>query len=128
MSMIAKSNYCDFIEIDINTFQCVKCDLVVTTQDGDPPIFICPITNNNIPTETRTIEKIVGFLGSVKEHIANGLELSTDEEILQRFRICNSCEFYQNNKCKLCGCPIFARKSMIGKLSWKSSTCPIKKW
>jgi hypothetical protein len=123
-----KLEYCNFIEIDISLFQCKKCGLTLSSDDGYPPIMVCSHINNYQASEPGVSEKIVGFFGSLAEHAAKGFEYVTKEAFDERHKICSSCPFYQNNKCKICGCPILARQSLVGKLSWKSSKCPINKW
>lgn len=47
-----------------------------------------------------------------------------DEEIQQRYSICESCEFFHkpSKRCKKCGC------FMKWKTAWRSQKCPIGKW
>lgn len=121
------SLYCNFIAIDYNLFQCDRCGLIISSEDEYAPIMICHTTSG--PAKEPSLStKIVNLAQSVIDHAANGFELCDDNEISKRFSVCNSCEFFQNNKCKVCGCPILSRKSVFGKLSWKSSKCPLNKW
>lgn len=128
ISMINKLQYCSFIEIDIGLFQCEKCGITLATDDGYPPIMVCPYIDNDQILEPSVSEKISGFFGSLAEHASGGFEYVTDEALEERYKICRGCPFYKDNKCKVCGCPILARQSLVGKLSWKSSKCPIDKW
>lgn len=128
MNMNNPLEYCSFVEIEMGLFQCDKCGLTLSTDDGYPPIMVCSYIDNNQIAEPSIPEKIVGFFGSLVEHAARGFEYVTKEVFEERYRICSSCPFYQNNKCKICGCPLLDRQSLIGKLSWKSSKCPINKW
>lgn len=46
-----------------------------------------------------------------------------EQEIVnQRTVVCTSCEYFQENKCNMCGCPTLG---IIDKLT---SRCPMNKW
>lgn len=118
--------FCEFIEIDTDTYQCVKCNNVIVSTDFEPPIFPCGMQiNTNNPN---WIEKIKNFTSSAFDHLKNGLEYASDDEIKKRFDICQTCEFYKNGTCSQCGCPIYRTRNYISKLSWASEKCPIEKW
>jgi hypothetical protein len=59
---------------------------------------------------------------AVKDHIKEGSEDATAEELENRLSICSICEFRNNEQCSLCGC--FLAK----KAKWAEQECPIGKW
>lgn len=74
--------------------------------------------------------QIKNFLSSLFWHIYSGSPKATQEQILNRFAICSSCEFFdqQKGQCLQCGCNINKRKIFMNKLAWADQSCPIKKW
>lgn len=74
------------------------------------------------------IQQVKNFAYSLANHANNNFKLAEDSEIERRFKICNSCEFFKNNSCSQCGCPINRHKAYISKLSWDSEKCPVNKW
>jgi hypothetical protein len=74
------------------------------------------------------ITKIKNFVSSSVEHVASGMKMASDEEIIRRHDICMVCEFMKNNSCTKCGCPLVREKKYVSKLSWADSKCPVGKW
>ena len=54
--------------------------------------------------------------------------LCTSEEIDERLKICNSCEYFKNNSCLLCGCTVVRDANHKNKLAHKDQSCPANKW
>lgn len=54
--------------------------------------------------------------------------LCSSEEIDERLKICNSCEYFQNNSCLLCGCTVIRDANHKNKLAHKNQACPANKW
>jgi hypothetical protein len=82
-------------------------------------------TNTDAPS---FLEKVKNFAKAAVNHVAAGMPIAGDEEILRRYNICLGCEFLKNNACTKCGCPIVRNKQYISKLSWADSKCPVGKW
>ncbi len=120
--------FCDFILIDINTYECNTCGTRLISTDGGVPIFICNKKISQSEDEPSFLQKIKNFTQSSIEHIAGGLRYAKEETILQRYSICKTCEFFKNETCSKCGCPLFAHKKYISKLSWADQKCPVGKW
>lgn len=74
------------------------------------------------------IEKVKNFASAATGHIAAGMPMATDEEIIRRHDICLGCEHLQDNACTQCGCPVSRVRGYVSKLSWADSECPIGKW
>jgi hypothetical protein len=74
------------------------------------------------------LTKIKNFAIASVKHIKAGMPMASDEEILRRHDICMGCEFFKNNSCTKCGCPIVRNKQYVSKLSWADSECPVGKW
>lgn len=74
--------------------------------------------------------KIVRFFKSLMFHVYSGLPKSSNAEILERWEICNSCEYMDkdNSQCKICGCNLSKKKIFMNKLAWADQECPIEKW
>lgn len=119
--------FCDFISTDTNIYVCSKCGLEILVEDGTPPIFPCSSIQLN-HGEPNMGQKISNFAKSFLNHAKNNFVLAKDEEIERRFKICESCEFFKNQTCSQCGCPINRTRNYISKLSWDSEKCPINKW
>lgn len=74
------------------------------------------------------LTKVKNFAIASTKHVAAGMPMASDKEILRRHDICQTCEFFKNNSCQKCGCPIVRDKKYVSKLSWADSECPIGKW
>lgn len=74
------------------------------------------------------LEKVKNFASAAAQHVAAGMPMASDEEIIRRHDICLGCEHLQNDACNLCGCPVSRAAGYISKLSWADQECPIGKW
>jgi hypothetical protein len=74
------------------------------------------------------LTKVKNFAVASAKHVAAGMPMASDEEILRRHDICLGCEFLKNNACTKCGCPVVRNKQYVSKLSWADSQCPVGKW
>jgi hypothetical protein len=74
--------------------------------------------------------RIKTFLKSLIFHIYAGSPKSTQEQILDRYKICISCDEYNLSKseCGICGCAISKKSKFLNKLAWADQECPIGKW
>jgi hypothetical protein len=54
--------------------------------------------------------------------IPEPIDLTTEEEKVQRFEICQSCDQYDNGSCKSCGCIVNTL------MAYKLRKCPLNKW
>jgi hypothetical protein len=74
------------------------------------------------------LEKVKNFAAAATGHVAAGMPMATDEEIIRRHDICLGCEHLQNNACTQCGCPVSRVRGYVSKLSWADQECPVGKW
>lgn len=74
------------------------------------------------------IDKVKNFATAAAGHVAAGMPMATDDEIIRRHDICLQCEHLQNNACSLCGCPVARTRGYVSKLSWADQECPAGKW
>jgi hypothetical protein len=74
--------------------------------------------------------KIINFIKSFSWHIYSGLPKSGQKMINERYKICKSCEFFDQklSQCMICGCNINNKDIFMNKLAWKDQTCPKGKW
>jgi hypothetical protein len=54
--------------------------------------------------------------------------LCSPQQIEERLKVCNSCEYFQNNSCLLCGCTVIRDANHQNKLAHKDQKCPADKW
>lgn len=74
------------------------------------------------------LTKVRNFASAAVSHVAAGMPMCSDEEIIRRHDICLTCEHLQNDACNLCGCPVSRVAGYVSKLSWADQECPAGKW
>lgn len=73
-------------------------------------------------------ERVSNFVSSTADHLSVGMPMCSQEQVEERYSICQSCEFFSNGSCSKCGCPLIREKKYISKLSWANEECPVGKW
>lgn len=73
-------------------------------------------------------QKVGNFAASAAKHLAAGMPRATDEQVAERFAICQQCEHFDGKACKKCGCPVVRERKFVSKLSWANESCPVGKW
>jgi len=53
---------------------------------------------------------------------------ATEEQVAERFAICQQCEHFDGKACRKCGCPVVRERKFVSKLSWANESCPVGKW
>lgn len=104
------NSLCEFIDIGLDNYQCIKCGVTISSHDGIPVLFCSAINEHDIAHIEQT-----------------GLGCSA-EQIAKRFAICQSCDFFKDNSCSKCGCRVVRNKEFKNKLLWKNEQCPMDKW
>lgn len=56
------------------------------------------------------------------------IDSASQKQIDERMDICNSCEYYKNEACMLCGCRVVRDTVYQNKLADKSASCPDGRW
>jgi hypothetical protein len=74
------------------------------------------------------LAKVRNLASAAVAHVAAGMPMASDEEIIRRHDICLKCEHLENNACNLCGCPVSRVAGYVSKLSWADQACPAGKW
>lgn len=74
------------------------------------------------------LQKAKNFAVATAKHVAAGMPTASDEEILDRWKICQGCEFLKNDACSKCGCPVSRDRKFVSKLAWADQSCPEGKW
>ena len=123
--------FCEFLTTDHKTFECKNCGMKITaeTEQTEAPKFICNRPLKRVEgQEVSFAQKLKNFAKATAEHVANGLPMCTEEEIIQRHNICLGCEFFKDDTCSKCGCPLVRTKQFVSKLSWADQECPVGKW
>jgi hypothetical protein len=97
------------------------------------PGFVPPKPQPPAPDLTRNdapsfLAKVRNFAVASAKHVAAGMPMASDAEIIRRHDICMGCEFFRDNACQKCGCPVVRAKQYVSKLSWADSECPAGKW
>ena len=90
-----------------------------------PPAPAEPMLSRSAPG---FLEKLRNFATAAAGHVAAGMPMASDEEIIRRHDICLACEYLVDNACTQCGCPVSRVKGYVSKLSWADQECPIGKW
>jgi hypothetical protein len=117
---------CQFIEIDYNLYLCENCGVRVTSYDDNYPVLIC--ATRSLPN----IEDIQSYIDTIKKPDGdrNKEELCTEDQIMDRLNVCNSCEFFNKKQsvCDKCGCFLSKQRLFMNKLALSKASCPIEKW
>jgi hypothetical protein len=90
-----------------------------------PPVPPPDLARTDAPS---FLEKVRNFASAAVSHVAAGMPMCSDEEIIRRHDICLSCEHLKDNACQLCGCPVARAAGYVSKLSWADQECPAGKW
>jgi len=73
-------------------------------------------------------QKVANFAASAAKHVAAGMPQATEEQVAERFAICQACEHFDGTACGKCGCPVVRERKFLSKLSWAGESCPVGKW
>ena len=81
-------------------------------------------------TPLTTVERVKSAAKAAKDYIANGGKLLDESQIAERLAICQTCDQFENNACKLCGCGCTRKATFTNKLAHPLQECPHKppKW
>lgn len=68
------------------------------------------------------IKLAANFAKALAEHVADGAQKCTAEQLERRLEICTLCDQRRDDRCTVCGCYVHA------KASWRTSQCPLARW
>lgn len=80
-------------------------------------------SNGSIPANSGNIASMIQAMKADKDN-----NMCSEEQINERLKICNSCEYYKDNSCMMCGCVVIRDANYSNKLAHKDQSCPIMKW
>jgi len=130
MNTTSTNPFCEFTTIDNINFECKNCGLKISTMEGIPPFLPCRklLSRTENQSEPSFAEKIMNFANATIGHIKEGMPQCTQEQIIERHNICVGCEFFKDDTCSKCGCPLIRNKQFVSKLAWADQECPVGKW
>lgn len=153
-----KTAYCDLELLDSTfnnkpLYKCKYCDLTVALEDPETKIMCFKkiediahkIHQNHTgnfdskpPIHLSSTQNISDVLleetkkDAIKkaENPSTGIsgQMCSAEEIEGRLAICNTCEYFKENSCLLCGCTVIREANHKNKLAYKNQKCPADKW
>lgn len=100
---------------------CRECG---NAQDADGS----PFCRSLRPKTAGFYKRVKNFAAAAVSHVAAGMPMASDEDIVRRHDICLACERLIDGACADCGCPVSRVRSFISKLSWADQECPRGKW
>ena len=121
---------CTVCGVDV---QCVSCSCHRNCDGFQPQTPATPTHGpgtEQMPARSAPgfLEKVRNFAAATAQHVAAGLPMASDAEIIRRHDICLGCEHLVDNACTQCGCPVARVRGYVSKLSWADSECPVGKW
>lgn len=131
MNMTSNNIFCQFVSNNTEYLECINCGLKIKLLDNQqPPLFPCNKWLHRSANDTNIsfVKKIKNFASSVVDHISNGMPQCSEEQIIKRHDICLKCEYFKDDTCQQCGCPLIRNKQYISKLAWADQECPVGKW
>lgn len=96
-----------------------------TIHSTDPQKSLEDIISDQLTDEAKDRERLIREHSHQTQNIDN---ICSEEQIQQRLTICNSCEYYKNDSCLLCGCTVVREANYKNKLAHKDQKCPAGKW
>lgn len=92
-----------------------------------------PVPPKKEPRRINPVRKAANFAMAAAKHVAAGRPMATDEQVAERFAICQACpKFIEKGEgvgeCSMCGCGIKAvGVEGLSKLRWATEQCPLLK-
>jgi hypothetical protein len=155
---MSNTAYCDLELLDSTfnnkpLYKCKYCDLTVALEDPEtkimcfkkiediahkihqnhtgnfdskPPIHLSG--QQNIRDVILEETKKDAIKRSVNPEAESSSKMCSEDEIAERLAICNSCEYFKENSCLLCGCTVIREANYKNKLAYKNQKCPADKW
>ena len=126
-------------------YKCIKCGLEAGLEDPNANILCFTKTSEATIAEIQDSERIVRKAKEEDEELKKMHDLTgegnaasfqpvreadtaTEQQINERMDICNSCEYYKDESCMLCGCRVVRNSVYQNKLADKKASCPDGRW
>jgi hypothetical protein len=80
------------------------------------------------------VQKAKHFAKSAARHFTEGMPQATDEQVAERFAVCQACPHFTARgegagECAKCGCGLKAvGVAGLNKLRWLGESCPVGRW
>lgn len=97
------------------------CQLVDPQGPDYSPAMAARLKGETVPFPP-LMQQAANLAGAVGRFVASGGGLATDEEKARRRATCESCEYFADSRCRLCGCHLAYKQAMA------SERCPVDKW
>lgn len=108
--------YCNFI-LEHNNLKCTECGFTIPYTEGKVYRECIPVTQKP-PNKLNLMQKLKNLNSAGEEWVENNNEIVKNETAEARYKICQSCPNFNNNRCNLCGC-FMSLKTLLG-----TSRCP----
>lgn len=115
-------------------YRCIHCGQLYSRSHTVPPPRPCqsPRTGKMVVKLPLILQRFANFAVEYAKHTANGSPESTELEILESFKVCSSCQYYNDlaGLCNSCGCylNLYQAQQNLNKLAWADAACPEGKW
>lgn len=119
----------------VKTFSRPDHTLIVDTTSGKRIVTRIP-KGEPLPKPPSIVRKAANFTRAAVGHVKAGRPVATDEQVAERFAICQGCRLFNatsegQGTCNhpSCGCDL--KRVGIGgknKLRWADQKCPIGRW
>lgn len=78
------------------------------------------------PTGPNFAKRLFNFAKSATAHLLNGSPQCTEEQIAERFAICEQCPLFNGKVCTHsdCGCNVGHERKYLNLLAWADKSCP----
>lgn len=102
--------------------------IVSRNEDGSITVDVDHEAYPRKPTPLTLAQRAANFTAAAAQHVAAGMPRCTDEQVAERYAICQACEHLVDAACIKCGCPVVREKRFVSKLAWADQGCPVGKW
>lgn len=123
------TNLCDKVDPSHSEYHSAYVTIIADKSCGTNNYVSTSRSNNESPAkkELPSLSKQAkNFVGSMIDYAKDGFKNSSEEEVIRRISICESCELFRHNdrRCshESCGC------FMDVKVKLKSASCPLGLW
>ena len=107
--------------------KCPLCGQKATVDAPEPIYHRCVSEERGSPG---WLARLDNFRNALAAHIAAGMPTCSQQQIDERFAICESCSLFNGSICRhaSCGCNVGRQDKFLNKLAWADQSCPLGKW